>query len=115
MFPVQWSPTWNFPLSGDVRQDIDPIFGLEIKGVPEIEREVVTSVASYGKQLGKITEALLVLAKATKTDLPEIAELAEEVEAAKLRAKDALRARAEEALARLEAVDPEGHARLLGR
>ncbi len=114
MFPISWSPTWNFPLSGDVSQDIDPYFGMEIKGVPEIERKVVTSVASYGKQLGKITEALLVLAEVTGKDLPEIKELVADVEAAKLKAADDLRASAERALSRLNAVDKDAHDALTG-
>ena len=110
MFPVfTYAPTFEYPLSGNVTQAISPSF--EIEGVWEIEHEVVTSVASYGKQLGKLTEAVLALADAI--DLPPeaqpaitaVREISEGVEEAKTRAVDALRAKAELAAARLAKVD----------
>ncbi|MEL7026596.1 MAG: hypothetical protein AAGO57_05100 [Pseudomonadota bacterium] len=109
MFPFQWSPTVNFPLSGDVTQDIDPMFGVEIKGIVEIERTVLTDVASYGKQLGKVLEALLILADDPKK-LPEIKQLVDDIEEVKRDAKDTMQKRAKDALDRLKEIDPEGHA-----
>ena len=62
MFPFVYSPTYEYPLSGDVVQGISPNFFFEMEGIPEVEYEVTTTVASYGKQLGKLTEAVLALA-----------------------------------------------------
>ena len=67
-------PTFKLPLSGDVVQSINPFtafmtggqFGLVNINLgqssnPEIEQEVLSDVASYGKQLGRIGDALIVL------------------------------------------------------
>lgn len=69
-------PTFKMPLSGDVVQSINPWtaffspigsqFGvvninLGQSSAPEVEEEVLTDVASYGKQLGRIGDALIVL------------------------------------------------------
>lgn len=117
MFPFLFnSPIIEYPLSGDVVQDISPSFIAQMKGVPEVEWEVVTEVASYGKQLGKLTEAVLALASVAGADGAEIdavKALAGEVEAAKERAKAQVRARAEQALADLRKVDPEDAAAFL--
>ena len=107
MFPFIYSPTYEYPLSGDVVQDVSPVFG-DIEGIPEVEHEVVTTVASYGKQLGKLTEAVLALAEASGVKGAEIdamREIAEGVEAAKRRAAEAVRARAEAATARAEKLE----------
>jgi hypothetical protein len=62
---------WQWPFFNlaprDLTQPILPgwqFHGLEINfaGQPEIEKEVVEKVASYGKQLGIVTDALLALA-----------------------------------------------------
>ena len=69
-------PTMNLPLSGDVSQVIDP-WTLFVRSVgnqlglininvgessdPDIEREIIQTVGSYGKQLGQIGDALRVL------------------------------------------------------
>ncbi len=103
-----WSPIFRAPFSGDVTQEITPRFlSPDIKGSPAIEQRVQTEVASYGKQLGKVLEALQKLGAATGTALPEINDLAAGVEAVKADAKDILRAEAEDALARLKAADPD--------
>lgn len=89
------APTLKYPLSGDVSQDIDPNFGDQIIGVPEIEREVVTRVASYGDQIGALTDAVLALAKKVGLEGDEIAEverLAGEVQEAKTRVRTAIKA-----------------------
>jgi hypothetical protein len=69
-------PTFKMPLSGDVVQSINPWtaffspigsqFGvvninLGQSSAPEVEEEVLSDVASYGKQLGRIGDALAVL------------------------------------------------------
>lgn len=66
MFPWFWiwAPNIYYPWSGAVTQDIDPNatwFSDLIEpgaGDPEIERQAF-AVASYGKQLGLLTEVLL--------------------------------------------------------
>ncbi|MBM7066163.1 hypothetical protein [Actibacterium sp. 188UL27-1] len=54
-----WAPEFNLPLSGNVDQEI--LLGAistQIAGVPEIERQVVTEVTSYGDQLSTILKAV---------------------------------------------------------
>jgi hypothetical protein len=67
-------PTFKLPLSGDVVQSINPFtafmtggqFGLininlGQSSEPAVEAEALSDVASYGKQLGRIGDALIVL------------------------------------------------------
>jgi hypothetical protein len=69
-------PDFKMPLSGDVTQTIAPwtaflaAWGSQVGLVninlgkssdPQIEQEVLSEVASYGRQLGRIEEALAVL------------------------------------------------------
>jgi hypothetical protein len=67
-------PAFKLPLSGDVVQSINPFtafmtggqFGLininlGQSSEPAVEQEVLSDVASYGKQLGRIEDALIVL------------------------------------------------------
>jgi hypothetical protein len=71
-------PPFKLPLSGDVAQSINPFtallspigsqFGLINITVgqssdPSVEADVLTDVAGYGKQLGRIEDALTVLLK----------------------------------------------------
>jgi len=71
-------PDVNLPLSGAVTQSIEPwtswfsAFGSQIglinvnlgsSAAPEVEKDVISKVASYGRQLGRIEEALVVLLK----------------------------------------------------
>lgn len=107
MFPFFFAPKFEYPLSGDVTQAIAPSFA-DIEGVPEVEHEVITSVASYGKQLGKLTEAMLAVAEQVGLDGPEIAalrEISDGVQEAKGRALEAVRARAEKAAERVAVLE----------
>jgi hypothetical protein len=67
-------PVFKLPLSGDVVQSINPItsffsptggqFGLVNitigqSSAPEVEKDVLSDVASYGKQIGRVADALL--------------------------------------------------------
>jgi hypothetical protein len=69
-------PTFKLPLSGDVVQSINPWtaflspigsqFGLININLgqssdPNVEQEVLSDVGTYGKQLGRVEEALAVL------------------------------------------------------
>lgn len=116
MFPNLFPYVFRAPFSGDVRQEIVPsLFSTQMKGSPEIEARVVREVASYGRQLGKVLEALQALSAATGVALPEIEELVAGVERVKAEAKDALREEAEAALARLKAADEGAWAEVVGR
>ena len=71
LFP--WSDIYKWPLSGNVTQDISPASGwlspqfeFNFAGDRKIESEVVSEVASYGKQLGILSEALLEIANGDK-------------------------------------------------
>lgn len=103
LFP---SISFNAPLSGDVSQNIEPrVFSPDIAGDHVMEHNIHRNVASYGKQLGKIMEALEVLAAKAEVELPEIHEMIEKVEAEKESRRETLRRDAEEALARLKESD----------
>ena len=107
MFPFTFAPRFEYPLSGDVTQAIAPGFG-DIEGVPEVEHEVIMTVASYGKQLGKLTEAMLAVADKIGLEGKEIDDLRamnEGVKEAKGRALEAVRARAEKARERVEVLE----------
>jgi hypothetical protein len=69
-------PSFRLPLSGNVTQSINPwtwffnpvgsqvgLVNIELgqSSNPAVEEEVLSDVASYGKQLGRIEDALLVL------------------------------------------------------
>jgi hypothetical protein len=69
-------PVFRLPLSGNVTQSILPwswafnqagaqvgLVNIELgqSSAPAVEEEVMTDVASYGKQLGRIEDALIVL------------------------------------------------------
>lgn len=69
-------PVFKLPLSGDVVQSINPItsffspvgsqFGLinitvGQSSAPEVEKDLLSDVGSYGKQVGQIGDALLVV------------------------------------------------------
>ena len=107
MFPFTYAPTYQYPLSGDVVQDIAPRF-VDIAGIPEVEWEVITTEASYGHQLGKLTDAVLTLVEKTGLEGPEVdalREIAAGVEAAKGRALVAVRERAAKAAGDLKRVE----------
>jgi hypothetical protein len=62
-------PQFRLPASGSFVQPIAPVTSwfsptveVNYKGNPEIEREVVTSVAGYGSQLGSLIDAVIEVA-----------------------------------------------------
>lgn len=98
MFPWFWiwSPTIHMPLSGAVDEDIDAKFnGIDIQaGNRQVERQAV-EVASYGRQLGLITEVLLAsvqkigpLPEAAETSLQRLKEIQGSIE--QIKAKQAM-------------------------
>lgn len=89
-----WAPQFHFPWSGDVAQRIEPNVILDAitssAGNRDVEKRVLTEVASYGQQLGLITELLLDLAAQMPPTSPagvkaqeRLAEIAQRVEALK--------------------------------
>lgn len=72
-----WSPEINFPWSGGLMQHIEPDltwFGNWITpgaGNAVVEEKAFTKVASYGKQLGLITEVVLALVDQSKLSAEE--------------------------------------------
>ena len=77
-------PDFKLPLSGDVSQTINPWtvlfnpvgsqFGLinitlGQSSAPEVEKDVLSDVGTYGKQIGQIGDALLVLIERMPEDL----------------------------------------------
>jgi hypothetical protein len=63
-----WAPQWHFPWSGDVAQRIDPDTHWFFQGIGPAAgdaaiEEQAFAVASYGRQLGLITEVLIDLAE----------------------------------------------------
>ena len=118
-----FTPNIHWPLSGAVSQDIHPSLMAQA-GDSEAEKQVLTGVASYGRQIGRVTDVVLALAEASrKADLPqqdresietalrELRELADKVATIKARnaptpenlrpALDRLRARDEQGWRRL--------------
>ena len=81
MFPWLWlwAPQLHFPWSGDVAQDIEPTTTWFFRGIrpesgdAEIE-EKAFAVASYGRQLGLLTEVLVDLADQLAPASPQAAE-----------------------------------------
>ena len=71
-----WAPQFHFPFGGSVAQRIEPntnwFFGTIQPGAGDgvIEKKAF-EIASYGKQLGVITELLLDLAETTKPSTEE--------------------------------------------
>jgi hypothetical protein len=119
-----WSPQFHFPFSGSVAQRIDPDFFAQIPpeaGNGDVEKQIV-DVASYGRQLGWITEVLL-SNTSNGTVPPEKAAEAQakleavyrEIETVKRLNKAKLSRAAVAVLEKLEAHDPAELAMVLAR
>ena len=114
---------FNFPLSGNVTQEIEPdwFFGTidPEAGDSETEKEIFFKVASYGKQLGMITEVLLSIADELQVDsknvksLSELRELQAKIESIKASKKNRLKDNAKLILDKLKNCDPEALRKLL--
>lgn len=119
-----WSNPWfKFPLSGNVTQDIAPVTSwfspqleLNFAGDQKVESQVVTEVASYGKQLGLLTEAVLELAEGrSSVSVDKLRELANQIEQIKSRQQQKLNEEVRADLARLKQQDPSGFKALLAQ
>lgn len=105
MFPWLWfwSPQFHFPFSGSVAQSIEPDTTWFFGGIPPragdggLEQRIHEDVASYGRQLGLITEVLLSLTtrdtitpEQAQESLERLREIHREVEVLKVREKGRL-------------------------
>ncbi|MBX3620579.1 MAG: hypothetical protein KF891_11430 [Rhizobacter sp.] len=63
---VNYSPVVHWPLSGSVAQDIHPSL-LARSGSDETELRVLREVASYGRQIGVLSDLLLALVDAPQS------------------------------------------------
>ena len=118
-----YDPFWMFrlPLSGDVNQRItapwfSPTVTVNYAGDPVIEDRVVTEVASYGRQIGWLSEIALALAK--NKPLPEetlrrLEKATAEIAAIKKDVQRTAVDAANAALDRLERDDPAAYQKLM--
>jgi hypothetical protein len=120
LFPWWWS-AFKAPLSGDV-SDISPEtnwFSPQVEvnvaaGNRKVEAEVVSRVASYGKQLGMVIDALLEIAGENEGPaVSALHDLAEQIEEVKEKHKAVLEDVAVDALNRLKTTDPETFKRVI--
>jgi len=116
-----FSSMMRLPGSGDVMQSIAPLTNwfsptveLNFAGNRRIEGDVVANVASYGKQLGILTEAVNELGRKDKSpEVQRLRDLAEDIRKRKLRHNDDLQRQARESLETLRKADPEAFGRVL--
>ncbi|GJE61030.1 hypothetical protein [Methylobacterium trifolii] len=117
-FPVS-APWPSFsPLFGDVTQAFAPFLNQQVSvtyaGNPAIEREVVSDVASFGRQIGLLTDAVLVLAHGRdEEEIKALRKVAERVAKVKDRRKADAAVEARDALDALAKVDARALDRLL--
>lgn len=106
---------FNLPLSGNVTQDINPVTSwlspqveFNFAGKREVEADVVSNIASYGKQLGTIIPALLELAGDTQgAALDDLRTLEAKIESTKKKHRNKQTEILRAELTRLKQNDPE--------
>ena len=111
----------RLPFGGDVTQSIAPLTNwfspnveVNFAGNRRIEGDIVTNVASYGKQLGLLTEAVVALSgNNTSPAVKKLRDLAKEIEKRKLQHKDDVLRQARTSIETLQKLDPTGFAQLL--
>jgi hypothetical protein len=122
-----WAPQLHFPFSGGVAQHIEPNTNWFFDGIRptsgngDIERQAF-EIASYGKQLGLITEVLLSMAgeqtmtaeEAAKS-LSRLKDIYEQIETLKAGQTTALANTAVALLDKLRASDPAQFDLVMGR
>jgi hypothetical protein len=118
-----FDPFWMFrlPLSGDINQRItapwfSPALTVNYAGDPVIEDRVVTEVASYGRQIGWLTEIVLALANnqpPPEETLRRLAKAANDIDTIKKECHRSSFEAASAALDRLERDDPEAYRKLM--
>ena len=121
--PFWWAEMLRAPLSGDVSQRIvaswlSPALTVNYQGNLDIERRVVSEVASFGRQIGWVSEIVDKLAAgepAPKEALAKLRAAMKEIAAIKEQMRASAAKEAAEALDRLEKEDREQFRRLLER
>jgi hypothetical protein len=118
-----YDPFWMFrsPLSGDVNQRItapwfSPSLTVNYAGDPIVEDRVVTEVASYGRQIGWLTEIALALAKnqpPPEETLRRLEKATREIETIKKEVHRSSFDAASAALDRLQRDDPDAYRKLI--
>jgi hypothetical protein len=121
--PFAWFPGWGAdraaPLSGDVSQwfkIFSPTVTVNGRGEPELEARIVRDVATYGAQLGPLTQIVLAMAggAAPPTDqLDKLTTINKAIQDAKDDYDRGLRDRARRALTDLRQQDPAAFADVL--
>lgn len=129
MFPWLWiwAPQLHYPWSGSVVQSIEPDTNWFFDAIPAqagngtIEKKAF-EVASYGRQLGLITEVLIELAKTdttlsaeAATSLERLRTIRAEIEKIKATDTDSMVDDIESAFGRLQSSNPSEFARLRQR
>lgn len=118
------NPWWNMlkpPFSGDLTQDISPMTNwwspqieLNFAGNRHVETAVVRDVASYGKQLGIISDVLLQLTENDNSKAVEqLRKVTAEIEAVKQKQLTASLSTLKSGLLTLKSDDPEGFKQLM--
>lgn len=119
-FPFSW-PYSFFQAPRTLDQPINSgwSFGgttINYQGNPPIERDVVEKVASYGKQLGIITDAVLLLAgdppKKGEDPVARLRDIAAKIEALKAQNRASLAEQAEAAMKALSKLQPDDARRI---
>ena len=104
---------------GPVSQNFSFFSPTMVKGEGDLklEREIVTDVATYGKQLGELTDVVLALAAHTglamSPALDELTAIRDAIELKKTEYRKTTLERASKALAELKEHDPAGYKLLL--
>ncbi|WP_181703539.1 hypothetical protein [Chthonobacter albigriseus] len=118
-FPLTW-PDLKMSVADQNAQWIAPVANwlsptiVTYEGDRRIEQRVVEEIASFGKQLGILTDALLEMADGGPAEAVErLRGIANRVEAIKHQSRRALEDKAEEAVLALLKVDPVAAKRLI--
>ena len=106
--------SYKYPLSGNVTQAISPDTNwlspqveFNFAGDQQVEKKVVAEVASYGKQLGMLSKAVLELANGEKGEaIARLEKLVEQIDEAKYEQRYKLEHRVKTDLKQLKRTDP---------
>jgi hypothetical protein len=116
-----WDAFAKLPWSGDVSQVISPrtnwsMLEVNFAGDRRIEADLVSNVASYGKQLGALTKAVLELADDAKGPaVTRLRELAAQIEERKREHRKNLEEDLRRSLDEVQKTDPAMLERVLSR
>lgn len=111
-FPWLNPPERDAPLSGDVSQWLrifSPTVTVQGRGEPALEGEIVREVATYGAQLGPITDIVIALAEGEPVPneaLDKLKDIRREITEKKADYQQGARDRARKALQKLAEQDP---------